>query len=110
LAFLLILAGDLMKGLVGTVFHAKGLFLPPAPVAGFADAPADNPGLGIAGYLDAAALRPETPGVMQGADQLAGLAPIAAVCVTRDSGHWVVSSKVENVLTVSSLERPLNLP
>jgi len=67
-AFLLIFVGDLLEGLVGTVFHAQGLFLTPAPVASLVDAPADDPRLGIAKYLDAAPLRPETPGVMKGTD------------------------------------------
>jgi len=86
-----------MKGLVGTVFHAQGRFFTPAPVAGFVDAPADDPCLGIAEYLDAAPLRPEAAGVMKGADQLAGFAPVAAVCTMDDSGHRTAFSKVEYV-------------
>jgi hypothetical protein len=66
--FPLIINGDIHEGIVGTVSHAQGLFLTPALVTSFVDAPADNPGLGIAGYLNAASLRPETPGVMKGTD------------------------------------------
>jgi hypothetical protein len=104
-----------MKGLVGTVFHAQGRFFTPAPVAGFVDAPADDPCLGIAGYLDAAPLRPEAPGVMKGADQLAGFAPVAAVRTTHDSGHRIASSKVEYVFQLRNqisfcpmIRRPAN--
>jgi hypothetical protein len=65
---LLILISDIHKGIVGTISHAQGLSLTPALVTSLVDAPADNPGLGIAEYLNAASLRPETPGLMKGTD------------------------------------------
>jgi hypothetical protein len=66
--FLLVIVHNILKGFVGTVFHTQGLFLTPALVASLIDAPAHNPGLGIAGDLNAAPLWPETPRVMKGTD------------------------------------------
>ena len=79
----------------------------PATVAGFVDAPPDIACLGITQNLDAAPFRPETSGVMKGADQLAGLTTVAAVHTAHDSAHKIVSSMDKYLPLAGSFSSPI---
>jgi hypothetical protein len=93
-ALLLSLVFDLGEGFIGAMFHAPGLRLASAPIAGLVDGPADEPRLRVAKNLDAAALRPETSGVVKGADELADLASVTKRRLAYDSRHGLISSTV----------------
>lgn len=83
------------------MFHAQGLFFLSALVTGFVDGPADDARLGVAKNLNAAPLRPETPRVVKGTDQLADLASVTESRLARNSSHFEIS-----LLSVDSQEDP----
>jgi hypothetical protein len=76
------------------MLYAQGLRLASAQIASPVDGPADDPLLGVAENLDTAPLRPETPRVVKGADELASLASVTERRFAYDSRHVPISSTV----------------